>query len=385
MRRKILLALAVAILLAGAVFWWLSRPLPILNVVTWPGTYGRAQAAAQMQAYGAAKRVDVRIQQWADNGTLDELKRAIAAHRAGDVVDLEMPVAVAACKAGLLEPIDPATLPAGDDGTAAAADFYKGMINPCFVASAAYSQMIVCRKPCLGNLPDLFNRARQSSMPPVAGKPGHYDQFARTTGIQKIGLQRAAKVTLEMALLADGVSADQVYDVLGTDAGVARAFARLDTIKANIIWWRNADEPVQLLRGRLVAATTILTAQAQAVLQKNAGLSDQDTDLVPFGPQFYEADVLALPKGGAKMERALDYLRFATSSAPLANMVKFAPYMPPRRSSLPLVEKLPPSPTRDFVTSQKGMMEKSFAIDDAFWAEHGAALEARFRAWADAP
>jgi hypothetical protein len=65
-------------------------------------------------------------------------------------------------------------------------------------------------------------------------------------------------------------------------------------------------------------------------------------------------------------------------------MVKFAPYMPPRKSSMGLVEKLPASPTRDFVVSQKGMIETSFAIDDAFWAEHGTALEARFRAWADA-
>ena len=51
----------------------------------------------------------------------------------------------------------------------------------------------------------------------------------------------------------------------------------------------------------------------------------------------------------------------------------------------PLVEKLPASPLRDFVATQKGPMETAFAIDDTWWAEHGAALESRFRAWADAP
>ena len=76
-----------------------------------------------------------------------------------------------------------------------------------------------------------------------------------------------------------------------------------------------------------------------------------------------------------------DYLRYATGSAPLAGMTRFAPFMPPRRSSLPLVEKLPPSPTRDFVLSQKGRLDGSFAVDSAWWHEHGAALEARFRAW----
>jgi putative spermidine/putrescine transport system substrate-binding protein len=372
MRRTILLILAVLILVAGA-FWWWSRPLPVLNVVTWPGAYGRAQAAAQMQAYGTAKRVDVRIQQWAENGTLEELRRAIATHRAGDVVDLELPVAVAACKAGLLEPIDAATLPAGADGTAADKDFYKGMIGRCFVASAIYAQMIVCVRPCTGNLADLFNSVRQVLEPPVTGKSGLDNLLARAGATRKIGLQRAAKVNLEIALLADGVMPNMVYGLLETDAGVQRAFAKLDTIKSNIVWWRNSSEPAELLRKGQVAATTILTEDAQTALQ--------NTDRALVSPQFMEADVLALPKSDVKSDRALDYLRFATGTAPLANMVKFAPYMPPRRSAMPLVEKLPASPTRDFVASQKNPMHAPFAINDDWWAEHGPALEARFRAW----
>jgi putative spermidine/putrescine transport system substrate-binding protein len=350
MRRKILLALAVLILAAGAAFWWWSRPLPVLNVVTWPGLYGRAQAAAQIQAYRSVKRVDARIQQWAENGTLEELRRTVAAGHA-DVVDLELPLAVAACKAGLLEPIDAASLPPGADGTAADRDFHKGMVGPCFVASAVYAQMIVC-KPCQG-----------------AGVTDAAGLFALVASGEKIGLPRHAKVTLEMALLADGAKPDQVYALLATEAGVARAFARLDTIKPNIVW--GAGIPA-LARGD-VAIAAALTAEVQAA-----------PDATPFPVQFYEADVLAVPRGTARKDLALDYLRFATGSAPLAEMVKFAPYMPPRKSSMGLVEKLPASPTRDFVVSQKGMIETSFAIDDAFWAEHGTALEARFRAWADA-
>lgn len=352
MRRTILLTLAVLILVAGAAFWWWSRPLPILNVVTWPGAYGRAQAAAQMQAYGTAKRVDVRIQQWAENGTLEELRRAIDTHRAGDVVDLELPVAIAACQAGLLEPIDAATLPAGADSTAAIADFYRGMTGRCYVASAIYGQMIVCAAPC------------------ETGK-GLAGLFAAAAEGRKLGLQRGAKINLELALLADGVPPGDVYPLLSTEAGVARAFAKLASIKPNIVWWTSSAQPLALLKSGAVAAATALTADVQA----------SGGTVTPFATQFYEADVLAMPKGGAKTQMALDYLQYATSSAPLAGMVKFAPYMPPRRSSLPLVEALPVSPTRDFVAAQKGAMEQSFAINDTWWAEHGPALEARFRDW----
>ena len=348
MRRRLLQIVLVLILVAVAVFWWWSRPLPILNVVTWPGAYGRAQATAQILPYGARKRVDVRIQQWADNGTLDELRRAIESHRAGDA---------AACQAGLLEPIDPTGLPVGDNGAAADSDFLKGMVGPCFVASAVYAQMIVCL-PC-----------RAGVTGDMAGL------FALVANGEKIALQRGARVNLEMALLADGVKPEEVYPMLETDAGVARAIAKLDTIKSNIVWWTSADQPIALLRSSEVRIATALTANVQA--------ASAHVSLPLFVPQFYEADVLAVPKGGAKTNRAMDYIRFATGTVPLAQMVKFAPYAPPRRSSRAVVGQLPAGPNRDFVIAQRDALDHSFAIDDTWWAAHGAALEARFRAWAD--
>jgi len=40
-------------------------------------------------------------------------------------------------------------------------------------------------------------------------------------------------------LIADGVEPKDVYKVLGTPAGVDRAFKKLDTIKKNIVWWES--------------------------------------------------------------------------------------------------------------------------------------------------
>jgi putative spermidine/putrescine transport system substrate-binding protein len=355
MRRKILYALLFLLLAAGAFVWWWSRPLPVLTITTWPETYGRAQAASQIVPYGIANRVNTRIAQW--TGDLDELRRAVRSGQyPSDVYDLELPAAVQACEENLLEPIDAATLPPGADGMAATKDFYAGMIGHCFVASAIYSQMIICG-PCQPGTGDL------------AGL------FALVAKDEKIALQRAAKVNLEMALLADGVAPDQVYVLLGTQAGADRAFAKLDSIKANIVWWSAPDEPITLLRDKQVRIATALTGQVQTMAQ-----TLQDTPL--FGMQFYEADVLAVPRGTPKKEMALDYLRYATGSEPLAGMARFAPFTPPRRSALPLVEKLPPSPTRDFVLSQKGMLDRSFAIDNGWWRAHGPVLEARFRIWA---
>jgi putative spermidine/putrescine transport system substrate-binding protein len=47
---------------------------------------------------------------------------------------------------------------------------------------------------------------------------------------------------LESALLADGVAKDELYPL-----DLDRAFAKLDTIKSDIVWWSNGDDAVRLL------------------------------------------------------------------------------------------------------------------------------------------
>jgi putative spermidine/putrescine transport system substrate-binding protein len=62
------------------------------------------------------------------------------------------------------------------------------------------------------------------------------------------GLQNGAIDNLEFALLADGVAKDKIYDVLRTDAGLGRAFKKLDEIKPYITtWWTAGAQPVQML------------------------------------------------------------------------------------------------------------------------------------------
>ena len=235
--RRVLLPLLLALVLAAAALWWSSRPLPILTVITWPGAYGRAQASAQMHPFGAAAHVDVRPAQY--DGGLDELARAVATKTyAGDVIDMELPDAVKACRQGLLEHIDPATLPAAADGTPASRDFVAGALGPCWVGEVLYAQVIVAA-PDSGakTLADFFDLAKF---------PG------------RRALRRGAKYNLEMALLADGVAPGDVYSTLSSEAGLARAFAKLDSIRAAVIWLdRPGDGLAMVQDGRVVMASAL--------------------------------------------------------------------------------------------------------------------------------
>src|ERR1700761_9052349 len=224
--RRILIALLIIVAAALVGFYWLTRPLPVLKIVTWSGEYGRAQRAAMIEPYRDVAHVDTQPQEW--DGDLAEVRRAVATHTyKGDVIDFELPKAIQACREGLLEKFDASTLPAGADGAAAANDFVPGALGDCFVGSVAYSQVIffahnTFRGPDPATVGDFFDLARYTG--PRALKPG-------------------AKFNLEMALLADGVAPKTVYKTLSTDDGVARAFKKLDTIKPVVTWWHNPGEP----------------------------------------------------------------------------------------------------------------------------------------------
>jgi putative spermidine/putrescine transport system substrate-binding protein len=62
---------------------------------------------------------------------------------------------------------------------------------------------------------------------------------------------------MEWALLCDGVAKEDVYDVLETEEGQDRRFAKLDTIKDHVVWWSaGADTPQLLADGEVVMGST---------------------------------------------------------------------------------------------------------------------------------
>jgi putative spermidine/putrescine transport system substrate-binding protein len=356
--RRLLLGIVLLLALAGALLvYWYLRPLPVLTVTSWAGAYGRAQAAGQMRPYATDKRVDVHIAQW--DGDLAEVEKAVATHTyKGDVIDFELPKAIEACRKGLLEPIDAAALPPGADGTPAAQDFVKGALGDCTVGSLVYSQAILFAK-------DKFTGEAPRSL-------ADFFDTAKFPGTR--ALREGAKFNLEMALLADGVAPNAVYKTLESDEGVARALKKLSTLKPNLIWWRASSEPVKLIaRGEAVFATI---AWSGDVADARAHVAN-----VIWDHQLYEFDVFGVPKGDPRKDMAMDFIRYATGTAPLAHAAGWIALGPARRSAWPQVDKnpelgiaMPPLlPTKDFATA--------FAIDDGWWLSHGAALEARFAAW----
>ncbi|HEY0299831.1 MAG TPA: extracellular solute-binding protein [Rhizomicrobium sp.] len=351
---------AIVLVLAGAYFW-LTRTLPVLTVATWSGPYGRAQANAMFRTFGEAESYDVRIALY--DGGLKELQQMVGSgHYDWDVMDFELPDAIAACRMGLLEHFDATTLPPGADGTTAARDFVENAVGRCWVGTVVYAQVIAYT-------PGRYGAARPQTA-------ADFFDLARFPGPRALR-RGTAKFNLELALLADGMKPGDVYDALLTPVGIDRALRKLDTLKGSLLWWNNSAEAVAMLQDGRTAFATVLNGDLYDAAQRHRGLG------VIWDRQLYELDVFGVPKGNPNKEAAMAFLRFATGAEPLAGVASWVPYGPARRSALPLVRRNPELGTDmlPFLPTAPAHFKTAFAIDDAWWQLHGADIEPRWQVW----
>ena len=350
---------AVVLILAGA-YLWLTRTLPVLTVATWSGPYSRAQANAMFRTYGEAKSYDVRIALY--DGGLTELQQMVGNRRFDwDVMDFELPDAISACRMGLLEHIDAASLPPGADGTPAAKDFVKNAVGPCWVGSVVYSQVIA------------YAPGRSGAARPQTASD--FFDLKRFPGPR--ALRRGAKFNLELALLADGVKPADVYDALLTPVGIDRALTKLASLKGSLVWWNNSADAIAMLNDGRAAFATVLNGDVYDAAQHHRGVN------VIWDDQLYELDVFGVPKGNPHKDVALDFVRFATAAPALATVASWVPYGPARRSALPLVGKNPELGTdmTPYLPTLPAHFASAFAVDDEWWQLHGADIDPRWEVW----
>ena len=360
-RRIVLWSLLTLGVLLGIALWWFTRPEPILTVTTWAGPYARAQANALFRPYAENARVDVRLAEY--DGGLAGVRAELASQKFdSDVVDFELDDAVDACAQGLLESVDAGSLPAGADGTAARADFVPNAVGPCWVGSVVFSQVIAYSQA-------RFGAARPQTL-------SDFFDLQRFPGPRALR-RSSAKFNLELALLADGVKPGDVYRVLSTPEGVSRALAKLQTIRPALVWWARSGDAVAMIEDGRAAFATALNGDTFDAAMHHAPIR------VIWDRQLYELDVFGIPKGDPHKNRAMDFIRFATGSRPLARVASWVPYGPARRSSLAYVGRNPETGVamKPFLPTAPGNFATAFAVDDGWWRAHGDDIAPRWEEW----
>ena len=335
-----------------------------LVVVSWGGAYTSSQQNAYHAPYMAANPDINIVNDDSANGAVAKLRAMQEADNVTwDLVDMVASDAILSCDEGLVEEIDhDAVLAAAPDGTPASQDFGDLIVSPCFIPQIVYSTTFGYRTDLVGDTPpstiaDVFDLEKY---------PG------------KRSLEKKAINNLEWALLADGVSADEIYEVLDTDAGVQRAFAKLDTIKDHVVWWEKGAQTPQLLADGEVIMGSTYNGRLFSVIEEEK----QPVGML-WDWQVFDLDGWVIPIGSPNRDEVVKYLRYATDTQRLADQAKYISYGPARASSAPLVGKHatlgidmgPHMPT------DPDNARHTLVYNYDFWADNIDDLNEKFTAW----
>ena len=333
-----------------------------LNVVSWGGAYTASQMNAYHKPYMKANP-GVQINSIDYSGGLAEMRaQTESGNVTWDLVDVVLSDAITGCDEGMFRPIKmDSEMAAGADGTPASKDFLEGtLLSECFVPQIIYSTVFAYRSDAWGGK----NPTKMSDVFDLKNFPG------------KRALQKKAINNLEWALIADGVPLAQVYDVLDTDAGKDRAFAKLATIKKDVIWRTEGAVPPQLMAdGEAVFGTGYNGRWFSAIAEEKQPFA------MLWDGQVLDIDGWAVSAKGKNIDAVMKFVKYATDTQRLADQAKFISYGPARKSSGPMVSKhatlgidmAPHMPTT--------YADQGFLTNFAWWADNGDEMNERFAAW----
>lgn len=331
--KRMIVSLAAGLLLAS------SASAADMVFTSWGGTTQEAQAKSWAEPFEAETSIKVLQDGPTDYGKLKAMVES--GNVAWDVVDVEMDFAIKAAKEGLLEPIDFNVVPKADLDPRFTTDHAVGSFYYSFVLA--------------------WNNGSVSGGEPA----GWADMF----DLEKFPGKRtfykwSAPGVIEIALLADGVAADQLYPL-----DLDRAFKKLDTIKPEIVWWSGGAQSQQLIASGEATFGQLWNGRVFALQQEGADVG------VSWNQNMTAADVLVVPKGAKNKDAAMKFLATATSpkgQASFAEASGYAPINTAAKAEMPedVVKSLPDA-----------YVEGQINLDMNYWAENRDTIAERWYAW----
>jgi putative spermidine/putrescine transport system substrate-binding protein len=317
-----------------------------LTAVGFGGAIQDAFRTAYFAPYAAEHGITI-LEDTTNGGLAKQKAMVEAGNVVWDVMQMEDDEVTMACEAGLLEEIDWSTRPN-------ASEIDPSLFKDCAVGALSWAKVLTYDGDKIQDGPkswaDFWN---------VEKWPG------------KRGLRKTAKLTLEIALMADGVPPQEVYEVIATKEGQDRAFAKLDEIKPHIQWWESGAQPQEWLSSGDVAMTAAYNGRVS-----NAQDEGKNFTIVWDG-QINSWEFWAIMKGSPNLEQATGLVDFMMSKEP---QVEFAKAIPYGVSNSKAIEALPPE-VLEKLPSAPDNLQNAIRFDADFWIDHNEDLSERFAAW----
>ena len=214
-----------------------------ITFASWGGAYQDAQVKAYCDPFGASTGATVLQDEPMDFAKLRTMVKM--GHPVWDVADVTMQFLVDAEKGGLFAPINPNVVHV--DRTRPEYHNEYGVADCVWSSNIAYSASAFPNGNGPSSWPEVFD---------VKRFPG-----TRT-------LEDRVSPTLEIALLADGLTPDTLYPL-----DVDRAFRKLDTVRKHTTFWTTDAQAEELFTDGDVICGMIANGRAYNAVQKGAKIT----------------------------------------------------------------------------------------------------------------
>jgi len=307
---------------------------------SWGGAYQEAEKVSYCEPFEKATGAKV-----VQDGPMNVAKfRAMAASGTPDwdVVDVTGGFLEVAIKDGLLEKIDPKLV-------------HLDRIDPRFVSDYG-----------VGCIVWSYNLGFSTTAFPNGAPKVWADLFDLKKFPGKRTLLDQPVASLEVALLAEGVSPDKLYPL-----DVDRAFKKLDTIKGQTVFWTTNSQSQQLFVDREVVAGIILNGRVYDAAQKGAKID------LSWEQNIQAVDYLVVPKGSRNRNaamRLIDTMTVAENQTRVANMIAYSP------TNLAALKGIDPKIEPWLCTTPENL-KRGFVMSQAYWRDNLAKLTERWTAW----
>ncbi len=303
--KKYLAPVCVSVAMAGIIVTTSIARADELSVASWGGSYQHAQSTALFQP--AAKVMGITVNEETYGGMSDVKLKVSAGAKVWDVVASGSGGCAAAGADGILEKLDYNVI---DVST-----FYPGLYMDYCVGGDVFSTVLAWNTDTYGsngpkNWADFWD---------VKKFPGKRSYRAKLDG------------ALEPALMADGVPADQVYEVLGSREGIQRALDKIRELKPDIaVFWKSGAQHAQLMKDGEVDMTTGWNGRFDVAKKDGAKVA------YTFNQALLDYDGYAIPKGAPNRDLAMNFLNEISKPNYQAEFVKYITYGPTNKKAYDL-------------------------------------------------
>jgi putative spermidine/putrescine transport system substrate-binding protein len=205
---------------------------------------------------------------------------------------------------------------------------------------------------------------RKDKMPSGRVPKSWADFFDLNTFPGKRGLWKYPFETLDVAAVAAGASPKKLYPL-----PVDRAFAKLDTIKQDIVWWESGAQQAQLLADGEVVMAMAWNGRVYDIQKAGAPVAIQ------WNQHFQTSDYFVIPKGSKHIAAAMKFAAFCVSARHNAALSHYISYAPPNAKAISRVDR---SKRKALPTTYSKL---AIYYNDRWWDKNLVEVNKRFQEW----